>query len=1244
MNEIHLIKDKFDKTIIARDTQIKAVKECFDFVDQGESAVCAIAGNPGVGKTFLVENVIKDIGFNRVTYICGKFKQNDNKPLNTISEIIEQMVKHLLTLSPNQLNNTKNILEKELGTNIGIITSMCPYSKKLLGHHKPINIEYYEKLKYRIINTCNDFISTVSNVLFPLVLFVDDIQWADKLSLNILKILSKDIEFLNMLLIVAYRDNEKKSIKKVEELIKNIQKEKNHRIINLSLFTENDIKDYLEIFFDNDLENYEYFSRIIYSLSLGNPFYIREIISLFIEEKIFVFSKQQLKWTGDIKHINDFHLPSDIEQIIINQINSLDINEQNILNIIACLNGNIQYQILKKAIGVNEDVLIDKLQMFCNVNILVDNVKDYNDEKVLFYSFLHDIILELVYNNIHQQEKTNIHYKMMKLVIEDEDIEFIENKRLFIASQLLHLDYSCFSGENLDKWIYEFYYAGLELKRTAAIKQALKIFDICYNLYKNHSLEKNNELHMNINLELAECQFICRRYNDAEKVFEELISKHNKIDDIIKIKVKYMELYSYSGDSEKVIELGTEVLNHLNYKFSTRQLMTDLMRVRLLFTNKKIDNLKKQKYIKDKRLLMILQVLSKMIPAANCLNDKIFQILLIKIALITIKHGYSKYSPIGYSTLSFFFYRVWKDPVKAQKLKEMTLESLNKTDEFLITAITHPFTGTFVYHWTHSLNHTIDYLEKYIEQGIYNGEYLYTGYSVVSVIYAKYIMGIPLTELAEYACDRLKTLENLGNNPLIFIERVIISHINFVEKGVAISLSIDEIKEIESIDNNISLVYNTFYIQRLYLEGKINKAFTLVKKIKPIIHYLKGHIVYPEILFYALIIRLTYHKSLSKPGKKKNKVLIKKYIKELEYINSVSNENHHARYLLVKALYFGCFRKGETLDILYNKAIDIAKTKGQIQVEAIGNLLAANYYKDCNKLCRFYASDAVSKLKQWGAYYIADVVKKKFELEADKNLSKVDNSSQKKDYRKEEQKEETDIISHLNNIEGMDEEEAYISTLDFLTRNSFADYTAIMFEQSDDMCLKYEKKISENVIIYNEMKAINHIDNISHRIIRYVARTGEEVILTQKPTSGLWTKDLHIMNAKHISILCIPIKYLGVLTGMVYMEKLTDNGFSDSIAKNIKAILPSIISKMKTIKDINLVSLLESKKTVSPLTDRELEVLQHVAEGLSNSDISKELYITLGTVRNHLSNIYAKLEVDSRIKAVIKAKELRLIV
>lgn len=116
-----------------------------------------------------------------------------------------------------------------------------------------------------------------------------------------------------------------------------------------------------------------------------------------------------------------------------------------------------------------------------------------------------------------------------------------------------------------------------------------------------------------------------------------------------------------------------------------------------------------------------------------------------------------------------------------------------------------------------------------------------------------------------------------------------------------------------------------------------------------------------------------------------------------------------------------------------------------------------------------------------------------------------------------------------------------------------------------------------------------------------------------------------------------------MLVGIIYMEKTGGGGFHDHLPAFVKGFLPSLLAKQTSIREMNLQSVLNPPKEYSLFTERELEVLKLLAQGLSNSEISAELNIMLGTVKNHLRNIYAKLETDNRVKAVTRARELKII-
>jgi predicted ATPase len=178
--------------IIGRDQEINDIIKHFDIVLDGGFASCIIRGGAGVGKTYLVSSVAKKLLNVNVTYVYGKFKHSNNSIMSPMEEIFTQLIEQILTLSEEQLNAVKKMLRSELGNDINLIIAICPYAEKVLGYYRKINEEDYHKLEYRFQNAIHIFLNIMSQKLYPVILHIDDLQWADESFLRIIN--SKYIE------------------------------------------------------------------------------------------------------------------------------------------------------------------------------------------------------------------------------------------------------------------------------------------------------------------------------------------------------------------------------------------------------------------------------------------------------------------------------------------------------------------------------------------------------------------------------------------------------------------------------------------------------------------------------------------------------------------------------------------------------------------------------------------------------------------------------------------------------------------------------------------------------------------------------------------------------------------------------------------------------------------------------------------------------------------------------------------
>lgn len=1201
-----------ENNIIARDKYIEQIFEEFDNVLLGKMGLSIITGKAGVGKTYLVESTEDLFSSNNCTYVKVKFKQYNQDDLTVIIDIIDQIIKHILILPQDAFKLVQNNLNESFSSNSEIIMSLCPYAIKIFGNkgRNPL-MEINDKHENKIIEATYHFIEIVSKLLFPLVIFIDDLQWADKLSLNIIDCICDKESKINMYLILACRENE---MLKVNTKLFSDNLEKTIKLYELN---RTNTLEYVISVFGNNINNIDYLTNVTYSLSRGNPFYLSLITNEIFKRNILV--KEADGWILDSKKIRNLAISKDIEAVISNQVDSLDDTDRKILELISCFGGCIKYDILKALVNTTINNLDAHILKLSSGSLLIKEKDNYN--------IVHDIIYRIIYQRQNKKLQLEMYYYIANTLKEYGSGNYAEDNTLFIASFLIKTDRSFLEKEST-KWIDHLYNAAIIARERTAFDTALKICRLCDYLISIDPNSITRELYLNIQLEYMQCQFISGKELEAKERYELLIKKFSDKDNLIKIKLKYINFYSYSANWEKVISLGIEILNNLKYGFDTRFIFFNLLKSRMLYSSKNIEEIKHAPHITDKRILAILEVLTIMFPATNRIDSKKFTLVTLKLAILSKKYGKSIYSCIGYAAYCYVLFIIIKDYERGDRLQQITMDLLDDKENKWEKSIPYALLGTFTYYWTNSLCSTMECLNKSIVSGEEEGEYLYSNYAIVFSIITKYVMGEELSSIVSFINHSKTRKKRLENYLTYHMYEVYLSHISLLKNGYGNNgYRLDENKQ--SFYDTIVLNEKMIKLHRLYLENKLKDAYDLAKEIESLVWKHQGFVLNTDFAFYSILSRIGVHNTLPKKEKKHNRKIIERDRKKIKKWADVNKNNYYPRYLLVQAEYDDYILKIKHKKDYYNKAMTLAEKENNIQIEALANFLASKHYKYNQKLSQFYAKESSRLYKKWGADYIANLI---YADEAMEESIEIINDS--KVFQRDRKKSgDVKILENLSKPEN----QTYSYILNYIVDKFNIQYGLILVERKGEMLIKYEKKYHEKVRTYNEPINMNYIHFLSHKIIRYVARSEEDVNTESNTNIDFLGSDLQFLEARDMSIICIPIKQYDILIGMVYLEKSSAIQADENIVDIIKWLVSLIPKKAKVYskKDIN--------KNDIMLTSRETQILNLINMGMSNLKISEKLFISVGTVRNHLSKVYFKLQVDNRVQAIIKAKEKHII-
>ncbi|NMA13823.1 MAG: AAA family ATPase, partial [Clostridia bacterium] len=1143
--------------------EIEAIKMQFDSVLEGHSAVTVIAGDIGIGKTALVKTVLSDLSKLNGACVYGKFEQyKDKSPYIPIIQIIEQITNHMLTLPEEKLDRIRKKLIKELGRDSALITSIVPQAQRIMSNTRKIKDSDYQKLKIRMEKAFQTFITIAAQELYPLIIGIDDIQWADIASWNIIESINDPLSENDLYMILAYRNNLEKYRTKVKSMLDKLSGKRYLLEINLESLTTEEVKTMLREVFSGDFENTGKLVSLIYRKTAGNPLYIKQMLNLLLENKAIYHNPKIKKWCLDSRKAKEVNLPDTIADIINRKMDSLSPEVKGLLEIASCIGSRFDLELMEKITNNKFKRLKENLEVLCRVGLIVKVFEHQGTDDTGKFEFFHDRVYQNVYEHIEPDRKEQLHFNIAIELLNHPDKIYIEENILSITAHLLKCK-NVIKREGVgDRLIIDLYFAGIKAKRSAAFEHALKLFGLGEELLGNSCWTRDYDNTLKIKLELTECAYICGRYEAAKAYFEEMLEHAADEEDLAEIKKRYMILNSYTGNQDRVIDLGIQALKHLGFNINTKmlplQIVKEILYGKVLFRSSRLETIKNAPIVTDKRVTNALEILTIMVASANMKDKNLFVLIVLKIGNLSAKYGNSLYSPLAYAAYSLVLGTVMGNFKKAKKLKDISLNLAELFDDDLFGTATYFCIGTFVAHWTSPAKESLNYLQRALDCGIRSGDYLYCGYTLIMMTEMKYLTGEPLDELEKFLKLHEKYVQKMNNDILLRSFAMFKDHINMLAvPDFSFEDRLIEDQEIEMLDTNESMIYSLLKIQRMYLAGKIEDAYHLAQNSIKYLDLVMGSITEVEFVFYFLLVSLERMKIRNESSYWQIKKACGKYRNKLKKWAEMSPENHWGKHLLTEALLAGLNNQQQDAARLYDEAIEHAKVNKNLLLEALGNYLAANYFSSNRKIAKVYTQDACWLFSQWGAVNIAERIEKLYQIEDDDAAREVSAASDGDEMPENSGQDniklfEERVKDHQRELETLTLEDAHKYFLDTICAEVGADYCGILLEEGDLLKLEYVRLNGQAAVKFPVGIDPEQVEFLPKKIIRYAGRTFEEVIIEAKPIDGPFANDDYIKKRPSISIICLPLKYNEIFTGLIYLESRNNNRFNSLTVEHIK--------------------------------------------------------------------------------------------
>jgi len=1170
--------------IYAREREIKKLLESFERISNGKRELLIISGYSGIGKSSLVKEIHKPITYQKGYIVKGKYDQLERgTPYSAFIEAFQELIRRLLSESDDELTNLKESLFNALGNNGQIIINVIPDVALIIGEQPNVSLLPPVESQNRFTLVFKNFVKALARRNHPLVLFLDDLQWIDNASLQLLKNLLSDSDLHNFLLIGAYRNNKVSIDHPLVEAIEYLKKmDVFIEDLVLSPFKEIDIQHLLADSLNTTLDEVEPLAKLLLNKTHGNPFFINEFLKKLYHDKLLVFSYEDHKWKWDLEHINDQSITDNVVDLLVDRILHLPKESCKLLELAACI-GHVfdlntlsiisELPLTKIAEFIWESIrenLISPVNEDYKLLEVVEEGKPYTLDRKFKFRFVHDRIQQAAYKLIPEKMRPPVHLQIGRLLLKEKKSarNFVKQDKV-LFSILNHFNQSIFlvHDEKERRELSELnLLAGKKAKASAAYSAALTYLQSGIKLLKIHDWDNDYNLLFDSYQEIAECLFFLNNLDEAEYYIDELLIKSRDNFDKAEIYLSKIKAYVNLSKHEEVITLSSTVLSLFNFNLPKKPSVPHILKEILIikWKNRKRTNRQIMKPCTNKKILMISQILTTASSSAYQINHNLFAYIAVILLRINLSEGYTPETPLACLGYAIILISEMNQSEEAFYFVDLAKELKSELGSKTTYARNNFITGAFINHWKHPLSSSFEYLEKGYQSGIEEGDLAYASYSRLKDLIL-YYLGKPIADVRDNVEKSINFLKNIGHDDFYHFFLLFKKILQLLEEDdAALDSELQVIYDkMHHLNNKTTLAFTYIvYCQLYYIQGDYEKALKMSQEAANLRAFIKGGFDSAfELLFYGLCISKKYS-TATEHIKLYYISELKKVKNQFKIWSSWCPANYLHAYLLISAeinMILHGFTK-ETVQ-LYNQAIYHAQENHYIQFSAIANECAASLcFQSQNPLfAKVYLQNSHYAYQQWGATAKCKLLEMQYPDSLQTRPS-IGNHKETSTPAIDMLTSNIDVLSIFKATQAISGEiqlnKLLQKLMHILLQNAGAQRVILLVKENNVWYSEAEGTLMAQKISLSQVESIQNRSDIPLSLISYVQRTKEPLLIrTARELEPYYSGDSYLSNIKPQSILLLPVFHQGVLRSLLYLENRdTSHAFTATHIQTIKLL------------------------------------------------------------------------------------------
>jgi len=984
--------------LYGRDRDISKLVDCLEHISRGHGEILLVPGASGVGKTALVTELEVPTRSRNGIFIRGKFDQYQrNLPYSAFRQALGELCRELLRADPQQRGRFKDDILQAVGAMGQQLVDMAPEFELLLGPQPRLADISPQEARHRFARVFRNFLMVICRPEHPLVLFIDDWQWADAASFELLKQIEVGITLQYLLVIASFRDDE---VSAGHELTTTMNDLRGLgvlvEVLHLDNLTPEYVRDFVASALTSNTESVAELAAVVYERTSGNPFFMCSFVDLLEDFDLLWWDQKRACWLWNIDAIEGANLPDDIVELFALKLRKLGSDDQQLLSLAACLGNRFDVGTLSIISDRRTSECLALLDLGQSDGVLLpwsggdsapSESPPVGDRS---FAFRHDRLQQAAYSLIDPVELPGTLLRIGRLLLDNLRPEQV-TERLFEIVQALNAGESrIHDTEEQVRMVGLNVGAARSAYAGTAYGSALHFYRVADRFVTRPGVSArlwrdSHELVMSLLRERAECEFLEGDVAEGEKCIQVAVAHARTTLDEAEALMVLIVHYTLRAQYPDAIATGRQALAALGitlpsegFDQACRDQVAD---VRHLLAGRSVAELVDLPVMTDPKMLMAAKVLITLGPPCYRSHQRLWSVIVPKVVAMTLRHG--NIAQTGYSHTAFGGLLGWVDGDYSTSREFADLATNLMTNTFrepTDQSVFYLMIGSSIRHWFSHLRYgSQDYRDAY-EIGLRSNNLQYAAYAFGHDMYCRFYQGTPLAELVREAEHSLVFSRTRHNQWAIDLLEGGLSVFNAMA-GTAPSggrgnaeteTETQYLRRVEEHHNiQVLCIYKILKTFSLLLAGDYAGALVLSDETEPLIYTVgtQGLLPWPEHVFARSLILASLYPKADAGRQTKWRESLAGTLHDLRVWADNCPENFEHKYLLVAAELARIEgRVGEAAP-LYDQAVAAARTGDFLQWEGVASERAYEFWQEqgADRLAQGYWQQAYVCYERWGA-------------------------------------------------------------------------------------------------------------------------------------------------------------------------------------------------------------------------------------------------------------------------------------